>query len=192
MILLILSPVYLKIKDKTISLSHAVFVIDTYKPLPTIYLKREERLIQALRDEIERTDVKMKHIFERDDVNSDGYSFQSIKNWFHNKKMKRIKKAEYDWITGVYESFPDVAVEITRPMLKRLRAEIERTKARSSRFILNDPERPEGLLVKTLDGVIDGDINEIPKKQWEFIEKRYRRLPTARGFSGSKPQSKEA
>ena len=187
-----LKPVYLKIKDKTISFSHAAFIIDTYKSLPTVYLKREEHLILALREEIERTGVKLKHMFEREDMSCDDLSLKSIQSWIHNKKMKRIKKVEYDRIMQAYSLLPDLAVAITRPMLKRLKAEIDRTKARSTRFILNDPDRPDGLLAKSLDAVIEGNLNEVPKKHWEFIEKRYKQLPTARGFSGKTPIKEES
>jgi len=176
--------VYKRIKDKEISLSHAAFIVETYKALPTQYLKREEYLIVALQSEIKRTGIKLKALFETYPKECEHLSQKSIRNWIYNKKMKRIKKREYDGLLAAYKTIPDETVNLTPAMRKYLDAEIERTRARSAKFILRDPDRPKDLSFVTLQDLIDGHLDELSKLHWDYILKRYKRLPNARGFSG--------
>lgn len=182
-----LKSVYLRIKNKTISLTHAAFIIEAYKFRQTIYLRRAEKYLQIVRDEIDRTGVNLKELYRDNAELHDSFEFKSIQSWFYNKSMKRIKLAEYEAVLECYGSYPDESVQITPEMSEGLLSQIERTKARSTRFILNDPARPKDFNAETLESLIDGQLDDLPKKHWDFIIKRYKRLPSAQGFKGRKP-----
>ncbi len=163
--------------QKTANADHLDFVLKTYKSLPSNeFVEIAPEIQKKLKAEISRTAVSSEQFFEIVNDAPDDFLRPSTINNLIVGKAQKIWRAHLNFVLEKYASLPAYQIQLTKALKQQLTDELLRTNV-SIAAILDHPDKPKDMNMLKVQALMQGKLDEIPQKHWDFMIKRYANAP---------------